>query len=59
MLVILEEIRRNEMFANPGNLNTPRFQEYISQVEEITNRKIPENQKELLQESLKIMVMND
>lgn len=49
----LEEARNTFMFANPGNLNTPRFQEYISQVEEITNRKIPENQKELLQESLK------
>ena len=40
------------MFADPGNLNTPRFQEYLSQVEEITNRKIPENQRELLQEAL-------
>lgn len=47
----LEEARNTFMFADPGNLNTPRFQEYLSQVEEITNRKIPENQKELLQES--------
>ncbi|PES60472.1 ADP-ribosylating-like toxin [Bacillus cereus] len=48
----LEEARNTFMFADPGNLNTPRFQEYLGQVEEITNRKIPENQRELLQESL-------
>ncbi|PEL56260.1 cytoplasmic protein [Bacillus wiedmannii] len=49
----LQEARDTFMFADPGNLNTPRFQEYLSQVEEITQRKIPENQRELLQESLK------
>ena len=48
----LEDARNTFMFADPGNLNTPRFQEYLSQVEEITNRKIPENQRELLQEAL-------
>ncbi|MBO1582973.1 WXG100 family type VII secretion target [Bacillus sp. XF8] len=48
----LEEARNTFMFADPGNLNTPRFKEYLSQVEEITNRKIPENQRELLQEHL-------
>ncbi|TBX80097.1 WXG100 family type VII secretion target [Bacillus mycoides] len=48
----LEEARNTFMFADPGNLNTPRFQEYLGQVEEITNRKIPENQRELLQEAL-------
>ncbi|MGH0428628.1 WXG100 family type VII secretion target [Bacillus hominis] len=48
----LEEARNTFMFADPGNLNTPRFQEYLGQVEEITNRKIPENQRELLQEHL-------
>ncbi|MGH1043889.1 MULTISPECIES: T7SS effector LXG polymorphic toxin [Bacillus] len=48
----LEEARNTFMFAAPGNLNTPKFQEYLGQVEEITNRKIPENQKELLQEAL-------
>ncbi|MEK5251049.1 WXG100 family type VII secretion target [Bacillus sp. FSL R9-9530] len=48
----LEEARNTFMFADTGNLNTPRFQEYLGQVEEITNRKIPENQRELLQEHL-------
>ncbi|EEM30888.1 ADP-ribosylating-like toxin [Bacillus thuringiensis] len=48
----LEEARNTFMFADPGNLNTPRFQEYLSQVEEITNRKIPEKQRELLQEHI-------
>ncbi|MCU5427135.1 WXG100 family type VII secretion target [Bacillus cereus] len=48
----LEDARNTFMFADPGNLNTPRFQEYLSQVEKITNRKIPENQRELLQEAL-------
>ncbi|MGG3670242.1 hypothetical protein ABES96_03270 [Bacillus nitratireducens] len=48
----LEEARNTFMFADPVNLNTPRFQEYLGQVEEITNRKIPENQRELLQEHL-------
>ncbi|MED2794870.1 T7SS effector LXG polymorphic toxin [Bacillus wiedmannii] len=48
----LEEARNTFMFADPGNLNTPRFQEYLSQVEEITNRKIPDNQRELLKEHL-------
>ncbi|HDR8155412.1 TPA: cytoplasmic protein [Bacillus cereus] len=48
----LEEARNTFMFADPGNLNTPRFQEYLSQVEEITNRKIPDNQRKLLKEHL-------
>ncbi|OJE52512.1 hypothetical protein BAQ49_04860 [Bacillus proteolyticus] len=48
----LEAARNTFMFADPGNLNIPRFQEYLGQVEEITNRKIPENQRELLQEAL-------
>ncbi|PEA56052.1 cytoplasmic protein [Bacillus pseudomycoides] len=48
----LREARDTFMFADPGNLNTSRFQEYLKQVEEITNRKVLDNQKELLQESL-------
>ncbi|ANN33986.1 cytoplasmic protein [Bacillus thuringiensis serovar coreanensis] len=48
----LQEARDTFMFADSGNLNTPRFQDYLSQVEEITNRKIPENQRELLQEAI-------
>lgn len=48
----LEEARNTFMFADSGNLNTPKFQDYLSQVEEITNRKIPENQRELLQEAI-------
>nr|WP_252188013.1 ADP-ribosylating-like toxin [Bacillus sp. RIT 809] len=48
----LQEARDTFMFADSGNLNTPRFQEYLSQVEEITKREIPENQRELLQEHL-------